>query len=339
MDQLLIQRTRYLLRARVRRLQTCPDQMFIDSCKQYMHWIGNHPILKYLEYEISKIEGEHIKHIEKIFNEVPENSGGYEPGNYSAESLQVHTSVCYHIIKGITQFDNSNPHIIDFLIRCLGEYLNGDDMIKLDEAISVLKDVAIDSLYEHFDEQLDERNSLYSLLIKYKQRSEWFRRNRLRDIANNGIEKKTGERALAIDVQEYILDQGVEFYIEPTSASGEVDLVLKTSEGSYIIIDAKFIQEDSTPSVIKKKISDGFHQVYRYCNDFNVHQGFLVNFVSTTSRINLDLKSIDGFPYINIGNKNIYYIEICIGDETSASKSGKATTLEINYNDLKKEVE
>jgi hypothetical protein len=93
-----------------------------------------------------------------------------------------------------------------------------------EHAYDTVRDVFIKGLYEYLDEQLDARNALLGLLLKYKHRSEWFRRGRLRQIAKEGLEKESGgERALAIDLQEYVYDQGVEYTIEPTSASGEPD--------------------------------------------------------------------------------------------------------------------
>lgn len=330
----MIQRTRYLLRSRFRRAQTCPDAMFVNSCKQLVHWIKTHPLLRYVVEELSQVDGDHVARIKKTLEEVPTCNKSYDPGFYTAETNLKHSSVCWLIVKGLSELEDLDLRKQQFLISCLGEYLNNDAHIKFDEAVSVLRDVAIDGLYEHIDEHLDERNSIYSILIKYKQRSEWFRKNRLREVAEEGLEGKKGELALAIDVQEYILDQGVEFFVEPASASGEVDLVLKSSEGRYIIVDAKFIKNESSRSSVLAKIASGFHQVARYCNDFEVSEGFLVNFVANTTRIRLGLDTLDGFPYLNVGNKIIYYIEVHIADEPSASKSGKAIEIVLDKDDL-----
>lgn len=334
MDQLLIQRTRYLLRSRFRRTQTCPEAMFVNSCRQLVHWIKNHPLLRYVAEDLSKIEGEHVARIKQTLDEVPDYSGSYDPGFYTAETNLKHSSVCWLIVQGISGLESLEPRKQQFVISCLGEYLNNDAYIKFNDAVSVIRDVAIDGLYEHLDEHLDERNSIYSILLKYKQRSEWFRKNRLREFAENGLEGKKGEVALAIDVQEYILDQGVEFFVEPASASGEVDLVLKSSEGRYIIVDAKYVKNESNRSSVLSKPSSGFHQVARYCNDFDVSEGFLVNFVANTTRIRLGLDTLDSFPYLNVGNKIIYYIEVNIAEEPSASKSGKATEIELSKEEL-----
>jgi len=339
MDQLLVQRTRYLLRSRFRRAQTCPDVMFTSACRQLVHWLRGHPLLSHVIRELDNVDGEHLARIKQTFEEVPEvGRGAYDPGFYSIDTIENHYSVCWEMINGLAQIESSEVGDDDLIVRCAGEYLNGDAHIKYDEAVAVLRDVAVDGLFEYLDEHMDERNSIYSILLKYKQRSEWFRKSRLRDFAENGLEGRKGEVALAIDVQEYILDQGVEFFVEPASASGEVDLVLKTSEGHYILVDAKYVKDESSRSSVISKLASGFHQVSRYCNDFDMSEGFLVNFVSNTTRIQLGLDKIDGISYLNVGNKIIYYIEVNIADEPSASKSGKATVIEIRQEDLLDEI-
>jgi hypothetical protein len=308
--------------------------MFVNSCRQLVHWINNHPLLRYVVGNLSRVEGEHVARIKQTLDEVPVCKGSYDPGFYTAETNLKHSSLCWLIVQGISGLESIEPRKQQFVLSCLGEYLNNDSHIEFDDAVSVLRDVAIDGLYEHLDEHLDERNSIYSILIKYKQRSEWFRKSRLREYAENGLEGKRGEAALAIDVQEYILDQGVEFFVEPASASGEVDLVLKSSEGSYIIVDAKYVKNESNRSSVLTKLASGFHQVARYCNDFDVSEGFMVNFVANTTRIRIGLDTNDSFPYLNVGNKIVYYIEVNIAEEPSASKSGKAAEIELSKEEL-----
>jgi hypothetical protein len=317
--------------------------MFVDSCKQLMAWIESHPVLSFSAGKLACVEGDYVDCIRKIITQ--DSLGyGFHQYRYSADTSLEHSSVCYWLVKEISklkfEFEDDNIHVMG----SLGSYLNGDlslqtDLGRYQDSIRVLRDVALDGLYEYLDENLDERNAIYSILVKYKQRSEWFRKERLRDFASKGLEGKTGERALALDVQEYILDQGVEFLVEPASASGEVDLLLKSSEGRYLVVDAKYIKDESTPSKICEKLASGFHQVMRYCSDFNTQEGFLVNFVASPIKIRLELDFLDGFHYLNIGGKVIYYIEINIADQPSASKSGKATTIGVSKAELIKQVE
>lgn len=66
-------------------------------------------------------------------------------------------------------------------------------------------------LYDYLDEEIDGRNAVLGLLVKYKTRCEMYRRARLRLAAEEGAENRKGERALAFDLYEYLHDQGVTF--------------------------------------------------------------------------------------------------------------------------------
>lgn len=337
MDQLLIQRTRYLLRSRFRRVQTSPKEMFVNTCAQLMNWVSSHPVLMHSAEVLSQFSDENTDLIEKIpvdLQEAVANRRPYTPGRYSSTTNLSHAAVCFHIVRAISQLSDKNENMQDLFFRNYAEFFNGDGYIKVDDALALLKDIAIDGLFEYFDEHFDQRNAIYAILLKYKQRSEWFRSNRLREHAEVGLEGKTGESALAIDVQEYILDQGVEFFIESASGSGEADFLLRYPEGGYFLIDAKYIPSGAANSAISRKLAEGFHQVSRYCNDFNEPNGYLIVFNCSTTRIRLDLENSDGFPYINIGRCLVYYLEIRIADEPSASKSGKAKELVIKLDTL-----
>ncbi|MCW5801784.1 MAG: hypothetical protein KIT31_05310 [Deltaproteobacteria bacterium] len=206
------------------------------------------------------------------------------------------------------------------------------------DAIEIVRDVALDGLYEWIDEKIDSRNVMMGLLIKYKQRTEWFRRRRLREIATHGIEKQSGgERALAVDLQEYVFDQGVDFAIEPASASGEPDLVLRDSDGSHVIMDPKYIANGAPPSEFKRKLAGGFHQVARYCHDFNEPAGYLIVYIEDNKTPRLELDTADGFGFISINGKQVYYVPVHIADAPPASKAGTAEEVVISKIDLIKE--
>jgi len=199
----------------------------------------------------------------------------------------------------------------------------------IDESLEAIRDVALDGLYEWIDEKIDSRNAVLGLLLKYKQRSEWFGRERLRSLAAGG-----GERSLAVELQQYIFDQGVEFTIEPTSSSGEPDLVLRDTDDSHVIIDAKYIAPGSPPSEYKRKLGHGFHQVARYCHDFNEPVGYLVVFLADNKTPMLPLAVQDGFSFLEVNGKNVYYVPVAIADAPSASRAGRAEEVAISMSDL-----
>jgi hypothetical protein len=334
MDQQLIQRTRYLIRSRSRRVQTCPAALFPSACEHFLFWLMNHPVLSSITRRLEEVGGEFSEAVSRIIEEVPKAERAYTPKPYAAKSSLEHSALCLRLVKAIAASLPLEPAKRDFYIRTLGEFLTGNESIKFEEALEVLRDVAVDNLYEYLDEQLDARNALYAILLKYKQRSEWYHRHRLRIAAAEGLEGKVGEGALATDLQEYVLDQGVEFTVEPTSASGEVDLLLRDSEGRYIIIEAKYVPEDQPRSKVVAKIASGFHQVARYCDDYNEPEGFLVVFTSLTTSIRLELSEADGLRYLSLRGKNVYYVPVDVAALPSASKAGKADEFVIPASEL-----
>jgi len=271
--------------------------------------------------------------IEKIIADVAGGQPCYWPGFYAATSTEEHAALCLHILRAIAATGDMQSDVRDMAFCGLAQYLTNESFDR-EGAIKPLRDVAIDGIYEHLDEQIDTRNVIYSILLKYKQRSEWFHRSRLRVVADEGFEGLKGERALARDLYEYVFNQHVEFVIEPTSSSGEVDLILRDPGGRYIIIDAKYLPADATRSTIRDKAASGFHQVARYCEDFNEPEGFLVSFVRSPKRISLELEESDGLTFLRLGGRTIYHLAVQISDEPSASKSGRADEVIIAKEEL-----
>lgn len=342
MDPQHVQRTRYVLRSRVRRTQTCPVPLFPSACRQLVDWLSNHPIFSSLTLQLESQPVTAAERIRGLMVGDSQATSGTptDLGHYEAKTTDEHAAVCWLMVSVVASIGQENQGTIRRVYNQLYKYVTDEDsFIEFDKAVELIRDVGIDGLYEYLDEQLDSRNITYGLLLKYKQRSEWFHRSRLRLAADVGLEGKTGEKGLAVDLQEYVYDQQVEFVIEPVSASGEIDLILKDPEGRRLILDAKYVREGATRSEIVKKVSDGFHQVYRICDDFNEAEGFLVVFVRTKKRLALELEESDAARFLKLGGKTIYYIEVHISEEPSASKSGQAEELHISRVELVSTVE
>jgi hypothetical protein len=304
---------------------------------QLVHWIRTHAVLGgVVEALDSKVPSVHTV----VQEAVARAKAGVKPQEidvkYKAGTNEEHTAICWHVVSGVADLAGIDGRHQSGAMLAFASFLRmGEYIHKPDEAIGVIRDVALDGVFEFLDEQLDRRNAIVGLLLKYKQRCEWFWRERLRDFANSGLEGVKGERALARDLYDYILEQGVDFTIEPHSAGGEVDLLLKEPEGRFLIIDAKYITKAAQPSKLKNTLAAGFHQVHRYCRDFSEPSGFLVVFLETAKKLVLPLAYQDGFPAINIAGTVVYCLTISIADEPTASKAGKAEEMVIEEEDLK----
>ena len=335
MDQEIVQRTRYVLRARFRRAQTCPSALFSATCQQLHRWLSSHPVIAGHLHGIRREPGDGATRVRQIAADLAARGGRevqYQPGFYKASTLAEHAAVCLAMLEAVAADETVRGD--EFLVRCLGEYLTGTEDIEFNDALQTVRDVALDGLFEFLDEQLDSGNIVLALLAKYRQRAEWFRRAALRALAAPDGGARRGERALAMDLYEYLLDQSVEFFVEPMSGSGEPDVVLREPAGKHVVLDAKHIKEDDSPSDIKRKLAAGFHQVAQYCNDYQEPAGHLVVYSESRRRISLELEEGDGWRFLSIGGRIVYYTEIWIADAPSASKLGKAEEIVVPKVDL-----
>jgi hypothetical protein len=348
MDQQLVQRTRYLLQARFRRIRNAEAGHFELVCQQVFHWLENHPILGPAIQYLDSIPGEHHKEIERVLKEDGLAGSRYyalirgkdyrqenEPDfkGYTPKTFEEHASAWLEVKRAAIQKPDLGFYCVLAVYVTQEEYSSFGGPKGQSEALEVIQDTVAHDLCVYLDERLGGINAVNGILRKYKQYAEWFRKSQLRRIAMeyNG---KEGERALALHLQQYVFDQGIEFSIEPTSASGEIDLVLRDASGQYILTDAKYVKPGATPSEITRNIAEGFNQVARYCNDYNQPEGFLTIFVNDDVAILIDLEQNSGFRYFKVGSHIIYYIEINIAERPSASKSGKARQISISANEL-----
>ncbi len=335
MNDALMQKTRYVLHSRFRIPQSSPLDLFSPACAQILTWIENHLILGPIASALKREFPEPFGQVEKIIKDTTGKIKPYNPGNYMPKTINERAALCYATMYGAKLALNNERNVQQFQYHCLSEYITGNDNNDLDEVMEILKDVAVAGFFEYLDEHIDDRNATFGLLLKYKQLTEWFNQEKTRQIASNGEYHRSGERALAADLQAFIMQQGVEFIIEPLSAGGEVDLVLRDANGRYLLIDAKYVKEGATRNDILQKLKFGFHQLMRYCEDYNEPYGFLITFNASSKRIALGASESDGMTYVQIGSKCIYHIVVNLNIEPTASKLGKASEVKIEEAELK----
>ncbi|SED79488.1 hypothetical protein SAMN02787142_3854 [Burkholderia sp. WP9] len=214
------------------------------------------------------------------------------------------------------------------------EFLSKENAGRSDLAAEAFYIHVLRPFHDFLDESLDSVASVLSLLVKYKRKTEWFDRKTIHEIitkatgvqpakdgeASDAKKVKAFERDIAAHLYAYLFDQGLDFHIEPSSASGEADLVAKD-----LVLDAKVFDNSSRKTGY---IADGFHQVYRYLSDFNQITGYLVVFNDTRQPLEFKLdESLMGelpFPHIKFDGKTIFVVVIDMhNNKPSASKAGR----------------
>jgi hypothetical protein len=315
MDAEYIQNLRYKLQKRFRRLHAARWEVYHIFLMHFWTFLHSHSgfvgIIDDLLIRVS--EAESIAH--KIADE-----GQALFGDSEVETA----AIAVHIIRHCLTTDQQLPevHIAHIYAH---ENQHEDNQRYFTELF-------VEPLYEYIDEQLDDVGAVLGLLRKFKQKVEWFQRRHLYKAWENDTAR--GEKFLGLQLYEYLHDQGLDFFIEPTSASGEADMVSAQEGANRLIADTKVFNPDRSKGVTY--IAKGFNQLYSYCVDFNSPVGYLIIFKTTPDDLRLVLsEQSHGTPFAVLNNKTIFFVLIDIfPHDESASKRGRVHGYELTERNL-----
>jgi hypothetical protein len=311
MEPFVVQNLRYKLQKRISRLNAASDEArFKITLIQFWRFYDDQPILVGIKDALLAAYPEAASKTEKMLKEREQSFG---------ESEEEAVALGYFVLR---QLDKPNEYIFN-----LGYDLSHTG--KIDEALDVIRDYFLTPFYEYIDEQLDDRRAMLSLLVRYKHRSEWFHRSRLWDLSQ--VEWR-GEKNLALDLYSYLHDQGIDFTIEPSSITGEIDLIAGQQTSDPLLLDAKiFDGEGRGKSYIRK----GFNQIYTYTQQYNEPFGYLVVFKTVETDLCFSLKASGQIPYVVHNHKTIFLLTIDIHPNPKpASQRGQLKAVEITEEEL-----
>ena len=174
------------------------------------------------------------------------------------------------------------------------------------------------------DEQLEDQRVILALLRRYKHKCEWFQREHLFDLWESNTQK--GEKNLSMHLYEWLYDQGLDFVIEPSSASGEADLIAAQQSKNPLVADVKIFNPDKGRGI--QYIAQGFNQIYLYTQDYNEAFGYLIIFNTSGKDLKFAVANqTQGIPSVTHNNKTLFILTIDIfPHEASASKRGLLET-------------
>jgi len=310
-----IQNLRYKLQKRVRRLNSVEFEIFHPSLQQFWGFLKSYPIfigiMEDLEHRCPQMEDEAKKIIEANENLVADNE------------LE-NAALSYFVIKKCVE---SNEKMIEAFTGL--EYAPEKHIA---DSLDHFRSLFLEPFYEYIDEQLDDQRAILALLKRYKHKCEWFQKDKLFNMWKDN--KGRGEKHLALHLYEYLYDQGLDFFIEPSSASGEADLVSLQQGEDPLIADTKIFNPSESKG--KKYIARGFNQVYIYTLNYNEPFGYLIIYKTCEEDLRFALShQKQSTPLVVHNNKTIFLITIDIfSHETTASKRGVLKSLEITEDDL-----
>jgi hypothetical protein len=248
----------------------------------------------------------------------------------------------YHGKPCVRETDEFNAALsVCLLKKCIAEKQShyiikmGIDLggIEGKDSLTLFREAYVDPLFDYIEEQIDASRLTLAILVKYKHRCEWFRRNELFEKYQS--ETSRGEERLAFDLYEYLHDQGLQFHIEPRSASGKVDLISWQTGKDRLVADVKIFDGKSRGSPY---IICAFNQVYTYAKDYHETFGYLIIYKICEPDLLIGTRNQDGgVPFVTCNNKTIFFITIDLYPHAeSASKRGRLQAIEITPEQLVK---
>jgi len=315
MEREYVQNLRYKLQKRVRRLNSSEYQVFHYVLKQFWGFLHEQPLLVGIMDSLDAHSHLVESDVDRIFNSRDAMVFNSELENAVA---------CFLVIKRCVESDDCHAEI--------NVAHNYSHEKKFNEILESFKDIFLEPFYEYMDEHLDDSSFILSLLVKYKHKCEWFQREQL--LSTWESDTRRGEKRLAMHLYEYLYDQGINFSIEPASASGEADAVSSQKGEEPLIADVKIFNPGKGKG--KDYIAKGFRQVYDYTLDYNEPIGYLVIFKTCEEDLKFSLLgSSHSTPFIKHNNKTIFFLVVDVQSyEASASKRGKLKVVEFTEEDL-----
>lgn len=310
------QNLRYKLQKRFRRLNSADWSLLHSSLQQFWHYLHSEPVFKGILEDLERGGAAYEGDADKIFGEKVRLEFQNEP-----ESV----GISYLVIKKCVE--SGSREDVEVQIGAGYGYRGSTD-----EAADFFKGYFIEPLYEYIDEQLDDQRAMLSLLRRYKHKCEWFQRQRLYEMWD--ADRGRGEKTLALHLYEYLHDQGIDFHIEPASASGEVDIISAQKSDDPLLADAKIFNPAGGQD--KGYLAKGVGQIYRYAVDYNDPFGYLVIYKTCPDDLALTLTNQSAAtPFLVHNNKTIFLLVVDIyPHDKSASRRGRLKPIEITEDDL-----
>lgn len=315
MDSNYIQNIRYKLQKRVRRLNSTDYQIFHFTLKQFWGFLNENEVFTGIMDSIEAQYPQVNKEVDKIFS---------KKQGLVFDTEQENAAACYFVLKRCVASDDRMQEVR------IGQIYSHES--KYNDILEAFKDIFIEPFYDYVDENLDDQGAILALLRKYKHVCEWFKREDLFKTWENDTGR--GEKKLALDLYRYLYEQGIEFYIEPSSKSGEVDLISSQIGENRLLADAKIFNPESSKG--KSYLLSGFNQIYTYTSDYNEPFGYLVIFKTCEEDLSFTVEhSAINFPVVTHNGKSIFFVIVDIFPHSkSASKKGPLKTIEISASDL-----
>lgn len=237
-------------------------------------------------------------------------------------------AICYRLLKiGV-----GAPKPLDQYLQC-GRWFGRRTTSEL--LLRQFTDGIVKPLIDFLCDRIDDDANLFHKIERFKLKCEWFRRDEL--YAKYASNPRTGEADLTNELRASLFDSGIDFpFSEPQSPSGKADTVASPGTPNPLVLEAKVYDPERGKRI--SNLTQGFHQVFRYADDYRSNIGYLVIYNCSDQELVMtpDAETEPEYPIrIEHGGKTFFVIMININpDRQSASKEDPASRVTVLYDQL-----
>ena len=314
------QNLRPKLRERFSRLRGLDGVSYADECRYLLNFIQSN---SYCNGLLAELEVSTSIDVLAWINARDKN-----PHLAFPETEEERARICYRLLRiGV---EAQKP--LDQYLQCgrwFGRRTTSDQLLRqcTEGILKPLIDFLCDSI--------DDEENLFHLIERFKWKCEWFRREEL--FAKYRNNPRTGESDLTDELRASLFDAGIDFpFSEPESPSGKADTVAYPGTPSPLVLEAKVYDPERGKRT--SNLRQGFHQVFRYAEDYQSSVGYLVIFNCSNEELVMtpEVGTEPQYPVrIDHGGKTFFVITINLNpDRPSASKEDPSTRATVLYKQL-----
>ena len=306
------------LRERFSRLRGLDGVSYADQCRYLLNFIQSNSYCNGLLMELEASTSVDV--LAWI------NARDKDPHLAFPETEEERARICYRLLKiGV----EAQQRPLDQYLQCgrwFGRRTTSEPLLR--QCTEGIVKPLIDFLCDSID---DEENLLH-LIERFKLKCEWFRREEL--YAKYSNNPGTGEADLTNELRASLFDAGIDFpFSEPESPSGKADTVASLGTPSPLVLEAKVYDPERGKRT--RNLWQGFHQVFRYAEDYYSSVGYLVIFNCSNQELVMtpEVGAEPEYPVrIDYGGKTFFVITINVNpDRPSASKEDPSSRVTVLY--------
>ena len=316
-----LQSLRYKLQKRVRRVKATGYQTYIFALRQLWKFLDQEPLFSALQEELT-LRSPNADSVSASI--IKDGFMGADQKRLLSGPLSNEVewaAVCMGVLRRFAEFNDPTK---------IERYVHPTSSTAYDDYFALFSDFYLIPFYEYLDERLDDPQFVLARLIRFRHLCEWFWRDDL--LKRLAGQSRRAEKRVTERLYEFLYTEGLDIHIEPSSVSGEADMVSSQTGSDRLVAESKIFD----PSATKSYLLQGFRQIYQYTLDYNSAFGYLVIFNTSDKQLRFAVSgSANPLPRVVLNHKTIFFVTIDLFQhDTTASRRPQADFLEITEDEI-----